>query len=65
VRVVHDLTLEDFSLLVSVAPKAVCGVLREFENRGWIRLEYNSVVIVDAHALSSVPRANILEASRA
>lgn len=57
VRVVHDLTLEDFSLLVGVAPETVCETLREFENRGWIRVEGGSVVVLDAHALSSVSHA--------
>lgn len=63
VRVVHDLTLEDFALLASVTPEKVCGTLREFENRGWIRLEDNSVVVVDAHALSSVSHTNMPEIS--
>jgi CRP-like cAMP-binding protein len=62
VRVVHDLTLEEFSLLVRVAPDRVCETLRVFQNRGWIRLEDNSVVVVDAHALSSVSHANTAEA---
>jgi CRP/FNR family cyclic AMP-dependent transcriptional regulator len=53
VQVVHDLTLDDFSLLVGVAPKTTDAALREFEQRGWIRLEDNSVVIVDAQALAS------------
>jgi CRP/FNR family cyclic AMP-dependent transcriptional regulator len=53
VRVMHDLTLDDFSLLVGVAPKTTYAALREFEQRGWIRLEDNSVVIVDAQALAS------------
>jgi CRP-like cAMP-binding protein len=63
VRVVHDLTLTDFSLLTSVAPETVCRILREFQNRGWIRLEDNSVVIVDAQALSSVSHTNVREVS--
>lgn len=58
VRVVHDLTLEDFSLLVGVAPEAICETLREFEDRGWIRLEDTSVVVVDAHSLSTVSRVS-------
>ncbi|OBA83198.1 hypothetical protein A9W99_09100 [Mycobacterium sp. 1164966.3] len=62
VRVVHDLTLEDFSLLVGVAPETICDTLREFEHRGWIRLEYNSVVVVDAHALSAISHSNMLKA---
>jgi CRP/FNR family cyclic AMP-dependent transcriptional regulator len=56
VRVVHDLTLDDFSLLVGVAPETTDATLREFEDRGWIRLEDNSVVIVDGQALASCGR---------
>ncbi|OBG29513.1 Crp/Fnr family transcriptional regulator [Mycobacterium sp. 852002-51057_SCH5723018] len=52
VRIVHDLTLDDFSLLVGVAPETIGATLRDFERRGWIRLEGNSVVIVDGQALS-------------
>jgi CRP/FNR family cyclic AMP-dependent transcriptional regulator len=55
VRVVHDLTMEDFSLLTGVAPETIGETLQEFQDRGWIRLEDNSVVIVDAHALASEP----------
>jgi CRP/FNR family cyclic AMP-dependent transcriptional regulator len=55
-RVVHDLTLDDFSLLVGVAPETTDAKLREFEDRGWIRLEDNSVVIVDGQALASCGR---------
>jgi hypothetical protein len=28
--------------------------LRDFEDRGWIRLDGTSVVVVDSHALASV-----------
>ena len=55
VRIVHDLTLEDFSRLVGVAPETTCATLREFQDRGWIHLDENSVVVVDSHALASVP----------
>jgi CRP/FNR family transcriptional regulator, cyclic AMP receptor protein len=51
VRVVHDLTLEDLSLFAGVSCETTDAALREFEDRGWIRLEGNSVVIRDAHAL--------------
>jgi CRP/FNR family transcriptional regulator, cyclic AMP receptor protein len=54
VRLVHDLTLEDFSLLAGVAPETTAATLREFEYHGWIRLENNSVVILNGHALSQV-----------
>jgi CRP/FNR family cyclic AMP-dependent transcriptional regulator len=54
VRVVHDMTLTDFSRLVGVAPRTIDELLCEFEDRNWIRLEDNSVVILDAHALASM-----------
>lgn len=54
VRVVHNLTPEDFSLLVGIPRETVGQTLHEFEERGWIRLEDNSLVIVDAQALMSV-----------
>jgi CRP/FNR family cyclic AMP-dependent transcriptional regulator len=53
VRVVHDLTLADFSLLVGVAPETTGATLSDFEDRGWIRLEDNSIVIVNGQALAS------------
>jgi CRP/FNR family transcriptional regulator, cyclic AMP receptor protein len=61
VRVVHELTMEDFSLLVGVAPETVSETLRKFEIRGWIRLEDKSVMVVDAHALASVPHMSAPE----
>lgn len=57
VRVVHDLTLRDFSRLVGlvgVAPRTVDATLRDFQSRGWIRLDGDSVAIVDGQALRSV-----------
>jgi CRP/FNR family transcriptional regulator, cyclic AMP receptor protein len=53
VRVVHDLTLEEFSLLVGVGSEEVGATLRDFEERAWIRVEDASVVIVDGQALRS------------
>jgi CRP/FNR family transcriptional regulator, cyclic AMP receptor protein len=64
VRVVHDMTLEDFALLVGDAQETVAATLRHFADRGWIRLEGNSVVIVDAPALRSVQQTSISEFSR-
>jgi CRP/FNR family cyclic AMP-dependent transcriptional regulator len=61
VRVVHDLTMDDFSLLVGVAPEAINATLHDFEARGWIRLEHNSIVIADAQALRSVRLMGALE----
>lgn len=63
VRVVHDLTLKEFARLVGVAPRTTVAILRDFERRGWIRLEDNSVVIVDGHALASLSLMNTSEVS--
>ncbi|CNJ69900.1 Crp/Fnr family transcriptional regulator [Mycobacterium tuberculosis] len=54
VRVVHDLTLKEFARLVGVEPRTTVAVLRDFEQRGWIRLEDNSVVIAEGQALASL-----------
>ncbi|ORW33671.1 hypothetical protein AWB91_05715 [Mycobacterium paraense] len=53
VRVVHDMALTDFALLVGVAPQVVDATLRDFAGLGWIRLEDDSIVIADAQALKS------------
>ena len=55
VRVVHDMTPDDFSLLAGVAPDAIGPILRDFECRGWIRLEADSVIFVDTEALRALP----------
>ncbi|MCA2321638.1 winged helix-turn-helix domain-containing protein [Mycobacterium intracellulare] len=61
VRVVHDLALKDFSLLVGAPPKTVDEILHKFEVRGWIRLEDKSVAIVDAQELASVSHLSASE----
>ncbi|ORW85205.1 hypothetical protein AWB92_27285 [Mycobacterium sp. IEC1808] len=53
VRVEHDMALTDFALLVGVAPHVADSALREFAQRGWIRLEEQTVVIADMQALKS------------
>jgi CRP/FNR family transcriptional regulator, cyclic AMP receptor protein len=65
VRVEHDLTQKDFYVLVGVTSEAVRATLRDFEARGWIRMEENSVLIVDAQALRSVQKMNGQLATRA
>jgi CRP/FNR family transcriptional regulator, cyclic AMP receptor protein len=62
VRVAHDLTLREFSLLVGVAPVTVAAALREFEDRGWIRMQDNEIVIEDAQALHQLEMAPMSEA---
>jgi CRP/FNR family transcriptional regulator, cyclic AMP receptor protein len=57
VRVAHNLSLQEFSLLVGVDPITVAAALREFEDRGWIRLEDNDIVIEDAQALHQLQTA--------
>ena len=53
VRIVHDMTPEDFSLLVGVSPELTRNTLRDFKDRGWIRFDDRSVVVVDPQALTS------------
>ncbi|HEY1892762.1 MAG TPA: Crp/Fnr family transcriptional regulator [Steroidobacteraceae bacterium] len=61
VRVVHDLTLEDFSGLVGVSAVIIDQTLRDFENRGWIHLGEKSVVVLDSQALASVRPQSVSE----
>jgi CRP/FNR family transcriptional regulator, cyclic AMP receptor protein len=61
VRVVHDLTADDFSRLAGVDPESVAATLRGFEANGWIRLEDHSIVIVDGQALSQVRKVSMGE----
>ncbi|RAV04939.1 Crp/Fnr family transcriptional regulator [Mycobacterium colombiense] len=56
VRVVHDMALTDFAMLVGAAPRVVDATLRDFAECGSIRLERGSVVITDAQALDSAAR---------
>ena len=53
VRIVHEMTMEDFSRLVGVSPELVRNTLGDFENQGWIRQDDESVIVVDAQAISS------------
>jgi CRP/FNR family cyclic AMP-dependent transcriptional regulator len=53
VRIVHEMTMEDFSRLVGVSPEVVRNTLGDLENQGWIRLDDDSVVVIDSRALSS------------
>src|ERR1700722_4058149 len=53
VRIVHEMTMDDFSRLVGVSPEVVRDALGDLENQGWIRLDDDSVVVVDSRALAS------------
>ena len=59
VRIVHEMTMEDFSRLVGVSPEVVRNALGDLENQGWIRLDDDSVVIVDSQALASLRSQSI------
>jgi CRP/FNR family transcriptional regulator, cyclic AMP receptor protein len=61
VRVVHGLSSAEFSHLAGVDPETVGVTLRAFEANGWIRLEENSIVIVDGYALSQVRQVSMGE----
>ena len=62
VRVVHGLTLEDFSLLVGASAEIIVKTLCDFESRGWIHLDEESLVVLDSQALASVRPDNVSEA---
>jgi CRP-like cAMP-binding protein len=55
VRVIHDLTLDEIGQLSGAAPETVAAALHDFADRGWIRMEDDSVIIVDAGRLASLP----------
>jgi CRP/FNR family transcriptional regulator, cyclic AMP receptor protein len=55
VRVIHDMTIDEIAQLSGAAPKTVCAALHDFAEQGWIRLEEDSVVIVDAGRLADLP----------
>ena len=51
-RVNHDLTQEEIAQLVGASRETVNKALATFAQRGWIRLEGKSVVIVDTEHLA-------------
>jgi CRP/FNR family transcriptional regulator, cyclic AMP receptor protein len=52
IRVVHDLTHEEIAQLVGGSHVRVEKALTDFARRGWIRLEGNSVLILDSEGLT-------------
>jgi CRP/FNR family cyclic AMP-dependent transcriptional regulator len=54
VRVTHNLTAQEIEQLVGAGAGTVDGVLRDFVDRGWIRLDGTSLVILDAEALAAL-----------
>jgi CRP-like cAMP-binding protein len=53
-RVVHDLTVDEFSLFAGEPRKIVIATLHDFEERGWIRFSEGSLLIVNCQGLASV-----------
>lgn len=51
VQVTHDLTQEELAQLVGASRETVNKALAEFANRGWIRTEARSVVLLDVARL--------------
>ncbi|MDJ0396500.1 Crp/Fnr family transcriptional regulator [Rhodococcus sp. G-MC3] len=51
-RVTHDLTQEEIAQLVGASRETVNKALAEFANRGWLRLEGKSVLILDSERLA-------------
>ncbi len=51
VHVHHDLTQEELAQLVGASRETVNKALADFANRGWLRLEPRSVVLVDVERL--------------
>ena len=51
-RVTHDLTQEELAQLVGASRETVNKALADFGQRGWLRLEGKSVVLLDAERLA-------------
>ena len=51
VLVTHDLTQEELAQLVGASRETVNKALADFQNRGWLRLEQRSVILVDLERL--------------
>ena len=51
VRVQHDLTQEELAQLVGASRETVNKALSDFANRGWLRLEGRTVLVLDAERL--------------
>ncbi len=52
VRVTHDLTQEELAQLVGASRETVNKALADFGQRGWLRLEGKSVIILDSDRLN-------------
>jgi CRP/FNR family transcriptional regulator, cyclic AMP receptor protein len=52
VRVTHDLTQEELAQLVGASRETVNKALADFAQRGWLRLEGKSVIILDRDRLA-------------
>lgn len=55
-RVTHDLTQEEIAQLVGASRETVNKALADFTQRGWIRVEGKSVVILDPERLAKRAR---------
>lgn len=55
-RVNHDLTQEELAQLVGATRETVNKSLTEFTQRGWIRLNGKSVLIMDSEGLANRAR---------
>ena len=51
VLVTHDLTQEELAQLVGASRETVNKALADFQNRGWLRLEQRSVILLDLERL--------------
>jgi CRP/FNR family cyclic AMP-dependent transcriptional regulator len=51
-RVRHDLTQEELAQLVGASRETVNKALSEFANRGWLRIEGRSVLLIDSERLA-------------
>jgi CRP-like cAMP-binding protein len=52
IRILHDLTQTELAQLVAASRETVNKVLNNYANRGWIRLESKSIVILNPDRLA-------------
>ena len=62
-RVTHDLTQEEIAQLVGATRETVNKALSDFTQRGWIQIDWKSVLILDAERLHARTRTGTVPAA--
>lgn len=64
VRLTHELTAESLSLFVDAPAQQIRTALHDFEQRGWIQMEGDTMLIIDAQGLESTRFEAVPQPSR-